>query len=208
MAGGSWQTARRLMIDYQVADPDIVRATYRRDAPLARRDMLLHVRFGGVLRFRVGVRIGSDYDETRAVGGRQVRVFGWDYSTLEGHFEQGRLHYEVWKWLDTGVVEFRLRAYSKMAGSGPLARASATGSSAAAPAAVYRQAARRVAGLTATRLSSSRPPARPQRARRLRARRGRSDTALSVGGGDPGSRNRRRGDFRRPRRPCAPRGAP
>jgi uncharacterized protein (UPF0548 family) len=161
-AGGSWQTARRLMIDYQVADPDIVQATYRRDVPLTGRDMLLHVRFAGVVRFRVGVRIGSDYDETRSVDGRQVRVFGWDYSTLEGHFEQGRLHYEVWKWVDTGVVEFRLRAYSKMAGSGPLAlRLGYRVFGRSRQLAFYRQAARRVAGLTATQLEleRGRPPA-------------------------------------------------
>ena len=47
-------------------------------------------------------------------------MFGWDYSTLEGHFEQGRIHYEVWKWLDTGDVEFRLHAFSRVADSGPL----------------------------------------------------------------------------------------
>jgi uncharacterized protein (UPF0548 family) len=158
--GGSWQAARRLMIDYQVADPDLVRATYRRDAPLAGRDMLLQVRFAGVFRFHVGVRIGSDYDETRTVDGRQVRVFGWDYSTLEGHFEMGRLHYEVWKWLDTGEVEFRLRAYSKMAASGPIVlRLGYRLLGRSRQLAFYRQAARRVAGLTVTQLELERDAA-------------------------------------------------
>jgi uncharacterized protein (UPF0548 family) len=116
---GSWEFARRLMIEYQVADPALVRALYRRDAPLAGRDMLLQIRWLG-LRLHVGVRVGDVYDETRTVGGREVRVFGWGYATLEGHFEQGRLHYEVWKWLDSGDVEFRLHAYSRAADSGPL----------------------------------------------------------------------------------------
>jgi len=116
--GGSWEVARELMIAYQVADPDVVRATYRHDAPLAGRDMLLQIRFLGV-RFHVGVRVGEVYDETREVDGRQARVFGWDYSTLEGHFEEGKMHYEVWKWLETGEVEFRLRAFSRVARSGP-----------------------------------------------------------------------------------------
>jgi uncharacterized protein (UPF0548 family) len=166
VAGGSWQTARRLMIDYQVADPDLVRATYRRDGALAGRDMLLQVRFAGMLRFDVGVRIGGDYDETRTVDGRPVRVFGWDYSTLEGHFEQGRLHYEVWKWLDTGSVEFRLRAYSKMAASGPLAlRLGYRVFGRSRQLAFYRQAARRVAGLTATQLELERDGS-PDRAAR------------------------------------------
>ena len=162
--GGSWETARKLMIEYQVADPDMVRATYRRGAPLAGRDMLLQVRFAGVFRFGVGVRIGSDYDETRTVDGRQARVFGWDYATVEGHFEQGRLYYEVWKWLDTGAVEFRLHAYSRMASSGPIhLRLGYRLFGRSRQLEFYRQAARRVAGLTRTQLELERDasPAQP-----------------------------------------------
>jgi len=155
--GGSWQTAKRLMTDYQVADPDLVRATYRRDAPLTGRDMVLQIRFAGIARFHVGVRIGSDYDEVRTIDVRQVRVFGWDYGTLQGHFEAGRLHYEVWKWLDTGAVEFRLRAYSRMAPSGPLLlRLGYRLLGRSRQLAFYRQAARRVAGLTVTQLELER----------------------------------------------------
>jgi len=116
---GSWQIVRQLMLDYQVADPHLVRATYRHGAPLAGRDMLLEIRYRG-LRLHVGVRVGDVYDETRTVDGRDARVFGWGYRTLEGHFEQGELHYEVWKWLDTGAVEFRLHGFSRVADSGPL----------------------------------------------------------------------------------------
>ena len=115
---GSWNVARELMRSYQVADPHVVRATYRQDAPLAGRDMLLQIRFAG-LRFYVGVRVCDVYDETRTLDGRTARVFGWGYGTLEGHFEQGEMHYEVWKWLDTGDVEFRLHAFSRTARSGP-----------------------------------------------------------------------------------------
>jgi uncharacterized protein (UPF0548 family) len=119
VAGGSWETARELMDRYQVADPATVRATYRRDAPLHGRTMLLEIRFVG-LRLPMGVRVGDVYDDSREVDGRPACVFGWSYGTLEGHFEQGRMHYEVWKWLDTGDVEFRLRAVSRTAASGPL----------------------------------------------------------------------------------------
>lgn len=116
--GASWEIAKDLMTAYQVADPGVVRATYREDAPLAGRDMLLQIRFAG-MRFHAGVRVGDVYDETREVDGRPARVFGWSYSTLEGHFEQGRMHYEVWKWLDTGEVDFRVRAFSRAADNGP-----------------------------------------------------------------------------------------
>jgi uncharacterized protein (UPF0548 family) len=117
--GGSWQVARKLMDDYQLADPNRVRATYDQDAPLAGREMLLRIRYLGVP-VTVGVRVGEVYDETRELGGRSSRVFGWDYRTLEGHFEEGQMHYEIWKWLDDGSVEFRLHAFSRPARSGPL----------------------------------------------------------------------------------------
>jgi len=117
--GGSWETARELMRSYQVADPARVHATFRREEALSGRDMLLRIRYLG-LRFNVGVRVGEVYDETRVLDERRARVFGWSYRTLEGHFEQGEMHYEVWKWLDTGDVEFRLHAYSRVAECGPL----------------------------------------------------------------------------------------
>ncbi|HEY4451738.1 MAG TPA: DUF1990 family protein [Solirubrobacteraceae bacterium] len=118
-AAGSWQIARHLMVNYQLADPRAVLAVYEQQAPLAGRDMLLRVRFAG-LRFDVGVRVGEVFEETRKFGDREAHVFGWYYETLEGHFEEGRMYYELWKWLDTGSVEFRLHAVSRPARAGPL----------------------------------------------------------------------------------------
>jgi uncharacterized protein (UPF0548 family) len=100
------------MRDYEFADPAIVRAVYRPDAPLEGRDMLLEARFWG-LRFRFGVRVGGVIDETRSVDGRDVRVWGWSYATLQGHLETGEMDYEVWKWLDSGDVEFRIHVVSR-----------------------------------------------------------------------------------------------
>jgi uncharacterized protein (UPF0548 family) len=109
---GPWERARGLLRDYEFADPEIVRATFRRDLPLEGRDMLLEARFLG-LRFRLGVRVGRVIDETRSVEGRDVRVWGWGYSTLQGHLEMGHMDYEIWKWLDTGAVEFRVHVVSR-----------------------------------------------------------------------------------------------
>jgi len=109
---GTWERARQLMRDYEFADPAIVRAIYRRDSPLEGRDMLLEVRFWG-LRFRVGVRVSGVIDETRDFDGRQARVWGWSYATLQGHLEMGQMDYEAWKWLDTGAVEFRIHVVSR-----------------------------------------------------------------------------------------------
>lgn len=114
VAGGSWETARRLMLAYEFADPDMIRAVYEDNSPFDGRDMLLKGRFWG-LSFDLGVRVGGVVDETREVDGRDVRVWGWGYRTLQGHLEAGQMDYEVWKWLDNGEVEFRIHAYSRPA---------------------------------------------------------------------------------------------
>jgi uncharacterized protein (UPF0548 family) len=120
--GGSWEIARRLMRGYEFADPSIVRAMYDPDEPLERRTMLLQIRFYG-LSFRGGVRVSNVYDEERSENGRVARVWGWSYQTLQGHLEMGQMDWQVWKWLDTGDVEFRINAYSKRSRDrGPLVR--------------------------------------------------------------------------------------
>lgn len=115
--GGPWEAAARLLRDYEFADPAMIRAVYHPDRPLEKRDMLLEARFWG-LRFRFGVRVGGLVDETRTVDGRAVRVWGWSYRTLQGHLEMGRMAFEVWKWLDTGEVEFHTCRVSRHAGVG------------------------------------------------------------------------------------------
>jgi len=120
--GGSWEIAKELMRNYEFADPSIVRAVYYPDRPLEQRDMLLEARFYG-LRFRFGVRVGGVVDEVRDVDGRKVRVWGWNYRTLQGHLEMGQMDYEVWKWLDTGEVEFHTCRFSRRARVGnPIVR--------------------------------------------------------------------------------------
>jgi uncharacterized protein (UPF0548 family) len=119
---GSWETARRLMRDYEFADPKIVRAIYYDERPIEQRDILLELRFHG-LRFRAGVRIGGTRDGTTSVDGRPVRVWGWNYRTLQGHLEMGEMDYDIYKWLDSGEVEFRIHAVSRPAAIGnPLIR--------------------------------------------------------------------------------------
>jgi Domain of unknown function (DUF1990) len=111
---GSWEIARRLMREYEFADPKIVRAIYYDERPLEQRDMLLELRFHR-LRFHAGVRIGGTRDETVTIDGRPVCIWGWNYRTLQGHLEMGQMDYEIWKWLDSGAVEFRIHAVSRSA---------------------------------------------------------------------------------------------
>jgi hypothetical protein len=59
--GGSFEIAKRLLRDYEFADPAIVGAVYAEDSPLERRDLLLEGRFHG-LRFHFGVRVGGLVD--------------------------------------------------------------------------------------------------------------------------------------------------
>jgi uncharacterized protein (UPF0548 family) len=112
--GGSFEVARRLVRDYEFADPAIVRVVYATDSPLERRDMLLEGRFWG-LRFELGVRVGGLVDEQLVSDGRPLRRWGWSYRTLQGHLEMGQMDYEVRKWLDSGRVEFRIHAVSRPA---------------------------------------------------------------------------------------------
>lgn len=108
--GGPWEIARGLIERYEFADPSIIRAVYHPEHALQDRDMLLEGRFYG-LRFLIGVRIVGVVDTLREVDGRAVRSWGWCYRTLEGHLERGEMTFQVWKWLDTGDVEFRIDRY-------------------------------------------------------------------------------------------------
>lgn len=115
LAQGSWEIARRLMWGYEFADPSIVRAYYDLSVPLKGRNMLLKLQAFGVLHLYVGVRVVDVYEQTRVVGDRAVRVWGWAYRTLEGHVEAGQMDWQVWKWLDNGEVEFRVHSVSRRA---------------------------------------------------------------------------------------------
>jgi uncharacterized protein (UPF0548 family) len=113
--GGPWEIASRLIRGYDFADPSLVRAFYDPDAPLQGRDMLLQLRALGLVKIHVGVRVSRVWDEVRTCDGRDARVFGWAYRTLQGHVERGQMGWQVWKWLDSGEVEFRSHAVSRTA---------------------------------------------------------------------------------------------
>ncbi|SNS12593.1 DUF1990 family protein [Actinomadura mexicana] len=112
--GGSWEIARHLVRDYEYADPAIIRQICRSGPPETGRNMLLEGRFYG-LRFYLGLRVGGVVDGVVEQDGRQMRVWGWNYRTLEGHLERGQMDQEVRKWLDTGEVEFHVHGFSQRA---------------------------------------------------------------------------------------------
>jgi uncharacterized protein (UPF0548 family) len=121
--GGSWEIARRLIQGYEFADPSLVRAHYDHDAPLEGRTMVLELRALNLVSVHVGVRVVDVYDEVRRRDARDARVFGWAYRTLEGHVEMGQMDWQVWKWQDTGEVQFRVHSVSRPAAiSNPVIR--------------------------------------------------------------------------------------
>ena len=112
--GGPFAIAADLIAEYGFADPSRVCAYYDAGQPLEGRDMLLEIRYLA-LKVPVGVRVTRLFDEVRRENGGSVRINGWAYQTLEGHLERGQMDYQVWKWLDTGRVQFRIHAVSQLA---------------------------------------------------------------------------------------------
>lgn len=112
---GCWKIAKTLIAGYEFADPSIVRAFYEPGVPLLGREMVLELRALNVVHIHVGVRVVEVQDGVRTIDRRTVSVFGWAYRTLEGHVEQGQMEWMVFKWHDTGDVEFRVRAVSRPA---------------------------------------------------------------------------------------------
>jgi uncharacterized protein (UPF0548 family) len=112
--GGSWDMARAICAAYGFVDDSIVHAFYDHEEPLKNRTMLLEIRFWRLLIY-APVRVGEIFEGVRNQDDNEAHVWGWNYRTLEGHFEIGQIDYEVWKWIDSGEVEFRIHTISRAA---------------------------------------------------------------------------------------------
>lgn len=110
--GASWAVACELVRDYAFPDPGLITGIFEPDGDLEGRPMLLRARFLA-FRFWLPVRVAEVVDETRETHDGPARIWGYSYTTLEGHFEKGQIWFEVWKWLDSGRVAFRIFAVSK-----------------------------------------------------------------------------------------------
>lgn len=111
-ARASWAVACDLVRHYAFPDPKLLTGIFSPDDPLPGRPMLLRARFLGFT-FWFGVRIGREIDEVRDTEAGRVHAYGFDYATLEGHFERGQITFEVRKEERTGRVLFHIDAYSK-----------------------------------------------------------------------------------------------
>lgn len=112
LSGGSWAVGKQVMLDYRFPDPSIITGIYYPDRPLSERVMLLRARFL-TFTFYFGVRIGAVTDERRETELGPAQLWGFNYQTLQGHFEKGQMTFEIWKYLDSGQVFFRIHAFSQ-----------------------------------------------------------------------------------------------
>lgn len=110
---GSWAAAREVLRNYTFPPPDLITGIFLPDQPLEKRVMVLRGRFL-LFTFWFGVRIGGVTDERRTLeNGQQEQVWGYNYRTLQGHFERGQIDFTVHKNLTTGRVLFHIHAFSQ-----------------------------------------------------------------------------------------------
>ncbi|GAA3939123.1 DUF1990 domain-containing protein [Hymenobacter algoricola] len=113
-ANGAWQAAQQILRAYTFPPSDLITGIFVPDTPLEERIMVLRAQFL-FFTFWFGVRIGGVTDETRTLpDGGQEQVWGYNYRTLEGHFERGQIEFTVHKHLGTGQVMFRIHAFSQV----------------------------------------------------------------------------------------------
>ena len=112
-AHGSWAAAREVLRNYTFPPPGLITGIFLPDQPLDQRVMVLRGQFL-LFTFWFGVRIGGVTDENRTrPDGSREQVWGYNYRTLEGHFERGQIDFSVHKDLSTGRVWFHIHAYSQ-----------------------------------------------------------------------------------------------
>ena len=112
LPNGSWAAAQQVLREYTFPPPDLITGIFYPDRPLEQRVMLLRGRFL-VFTFYFGVKIGGVLDTTRDGNHGLEQVWGYNYYTLEGHFERGQIEFEIIKRLATGAVLFRIHAFSQ-----------------------------------------------------------------------------------------------
>ncbi|RAK63859.1 DUF1990 domain-containing protein [Hymenobacter edaphi] len=110
--GGSFEAAKQVLLNYSFPPPDLITGIFVPDQPLAERVMLLRAQFL-FFKFWFGVRIGGVTDEQQDAPDGREQVWGYNYRTLEGHFEKGQITFTIHKNLASGQVRFQVKAYSQ-----------------------------------------------------------------------------------------------
>lgn len=114
MPDGPWRAAQQIMREYKFPDPGIITGIYLPDRALEERVMLLRGKFL-FFSFFFGVKIGGVTNEVQQTSDGPAHVWGFNYQTLQGHFERGQMTFETVKWEQSGRVVFRIHAFSQAA---------------------------------------------------------------------------------------------
>ncbi len=109
---GSFEAAKQVMREYRFPPPDLITGIFLPDQPLETRVMLLRARFL-MFTFYFGVRVGGVTDTTQDTPEGPEQIWGYNYATLEGHFERGQIEFSIYKRLTTGEVGFRIHSFSR-----------------------------------------------------------------------------------------------
>jgi hypothetical protein len=109
---GSFEAAKQIMREYRFPPPDLITGIFLPDQPLETRVMLLRARFL-IFTFYFGVRVGGVTDTTQDTPEGPEQIWGYNYATLEGHFERGQIEFSIYKRLATGEVGFRIHSFSR-----------------------------------------------------------------------------------------------
>jgi Domain of unknown function (DUF1990) len=109
---GSFRAAQGIVREYRFPPPELITGIFLPDQPLETRVMLLRARFL-FFTFYFGVRVGGVTDTVQDAPQGKERVWGYNYATLEGHFERGQIEFTIHKRLMTGEVTFRIRSFSR-----------------------------------------------------------------------------------------------
>lgn len=108
-----WDKACQAVAEYKFPPPEVMRVYFDESVPLAERVLSLNSKFMG-LGFAWGGRIERVIDERRETEAGEIQIWGCNYQTVVGHFEQGELTTEIWKYAESREIYFRMHAYSRI----------------------------------------------------------------------------------------------
>ncbi|MCI0712192.1 MAG: DUF1990 domain-containing protein [Chloroflexi bacterium] len=113
LENGSFAIAKQILHNYEFPDTTLIEAIFDPDEPLHERTMLLIGKFAG-MKFYFGGRVNGVIDEQRQTEDGPAHVWGYGYQTLESHWENGEITFEIWKYLNSGRVKFRFHSYVRI----------------------------------------------------------------------------------------------
>jgi uncharacterized protein (UPF0548 family) len=116
---GSFSAAVAVLTAYSFPPVALIRGHFDPTATLLGRPMLLTARYLWMT-FELAVRVSRVIDEARDTPDGLTQVWGYSYTTLHGHLEQGEITFEIAKTVGTGAVHFRIYSFSRRGDVGNL----------------------------------------------------------------------------------------